>query len=226
MQLKFLLKVMVSTVLIIALAMGFMNQSVAQRVGNFPEYKSMYVDQRLPEIARIERERAMEERERDIEDRERDIERQGDMRRFEELEGQALAAYMDKKYSQVIGYYNLTESTGYFTAELYYAVGLSYQQLGNKAKAAQFLRKAADNGIESARTKLLELFDEPERVLSGTVEVFSCSPIYDRPDQINGKQIEKACNGIVTILSNVNERYYKVQYKEKTGFMHVGMFKN
>jgi len=185
----------------------------------------MYVDMKLPETARIERERWEKEREREQE-REQDMERQGEMHRFEVLEEQAFAAYMEGKWSRVIGYYNLTESTGYFTAELYYAVGLSYQQLGDKAKAAQFLRKAADNGIVSARTKLIELFDETEPVLTGTMEVFACAAIYDRPDQINGKQIEKACNGKVTILGNVNEQYYKVQYNDKTGFMHVGMFKN
>ena len=53
-----------------------------------------------------------------------------------------------------------------------------------------------------------------------TIEVFSCSSIYDKPEE-NGKQIEQACKGKVTLLSQYNEKYYRVKYESVIGFMEV-----
>jgi clan AA aspartic protease (TIGR02281 family) len=55
---------------------------------------------------------------------------------------------------------------------------------------------------------------------SKTVEVFTCSVIYDRPDEKNGKQIKKACSGRVAVISKVNDKYYKVKYEGAIGYIH------
>ena len=57
-----------------------------------------------------------------------------------------------------------------------------------------------------------------------TIEVFSCSSIYDNPKG-TGKQIEQACKGKVTLLSQYNEKYYKVKYENTIGFMEVRWIK-
>lgn len=59
---------------------------------------------------------------------------------------------------------------------------------------------------------------------NSTIEVFSCSSIYDNP-QGTGKQIEQACKGKVTLLSQYNEKYCKVKYENTTGFMEVRWIK-
>lgn len=57
-----------------------------------------------------------------------------------------------------------------------------------------------------------------------TIDVFSCSSIYDKPEGI-GKQIEQACKGKVTLLSLYNEKYCKVKYENTIGFMDVRWIK-
>ena len=59
---------------------------------------------------------------------------------------------------------------------------------------------------------------------NSTIEVFSCSSIYDNPQGI-GKQIEQACKGKVTLLSLHNEKYCKVKYENTIGFMEVRWIK-
>ena len=59
---------------------------------------------------------------------------------------------------------------------------------------------------------------------NSTIEVFSCSSIYDNP-QGTGKQIEQACRGKVTLLSQYNEKYCKVKYENTIGFMEVRWIK-
>lgn len=56
------------------------------------------------------------------------------------------------------------------------------------------------------------------------IEVFSCSSIYDKPE-VTGKQIEQACKGKVILLSQYNEKYYRVKYESVIGFMEVRWIK-
>ena len=50
--------------------------------------------------------------------------------------------------------------------------------------------------------------------------VNTCSPIFDRPDMVNGKKISMACDGYVIIIEKVNEKYYKVKVGSITGYLH------
>lgn len=74
-----------------------------------------------------------------------------------------------------------------------------------------------DNNLD--RNELLS-----KQYYNTTIDVFSCSAIYDKPEE-TGKQIEQACKGKVTLLSQYNEKYYKVKYENIFGFMEVRWIK-
>jgi hypothetical protein len=57
------------------------------------------------------------------------------------------------------------------------------------------------------------------------IEVFSCSSIYDKPTGTSN-QIEQACKGKVTLISQYDEKYYKVKYENTIGFMEVRWIKS
>ncbi len=57
------------------------------------------------------------------------------------------------------------------------------------------------------------------------VEVFTCSAIYDKPEISIGKIINQACDGRVVILSQFNEKYYKVKYQATIGYLEVRLIK-
>lgn len=61
---------------------------------------------------------------------------------------------------------------------------------------------------------------------SGTVEVYTCSAILDKPNQSSGKTIAQACDGKVKIISKVNDEFYKVEYKSTIGYILVGWIKD
>lgn len=56
-------------------------------------------------------------------------------------------------------------------------------------------------------------------------KVYSCSPIYDVPDMVKGKQIEQACDGKVTIISKFNPQYYRVLENGVKGYLLIGSLK-
>lgn len=57
---------------------------------------------------------------------------------------------------------------------------------------------------------------------SGTVKVFTYSPIYEKPDMVNSKQIGHAENNTVQIIRKENEKYYFVKSGKTEGYMFVG----
>lgn len=54
------------------------------------------------------------------------------------------------------------------------------------------------------------------------VEVYTCSSIYDIPDQINGKTVATACDGIVEIILRFNEKYFLVKTEDVQGYLWIG----
>lgn len=64
------------------------------------------------------------------------------------------------------------------------------------------------------------------RNFSGVQSVFTYSPILERPDMVNSKQIGKAYNNTVTILEKYSEKYYKVKSGDVIGYLWCGWFKN
>jgi len=61
---------------------------------------------------------------------------------------------------------------------------------------------------------------------TGTQAVFTYSPILEKPDMVNSKQIGQAENNSVTILEKYNEKYYKVKSGNTVGYLWSGWFKN
>jgi clan AA aspartic protease (TIGR02281 family) len=57
---------------------------------------------------------------------------------------------------------------------------------------------------------------------SGQVKVFTYSPIYEKPDMVNSKQIGKAENNEVQIIRKENDKYYYVKSGTTEGYMFVG----
>ncbi len=60
---------------------------------------------------------------------------------------------------------------------------------------------------------------------SGTVKVFSYSPIYDQACMAGCKQIGAAQDGTVKIIRKENEKYYYVTSGDVTGYLFVGWVK-
>ena len=60
---------------------------------------------------------------------------------------------------------------------------------------------------------------------TGTQAVFTYSPILEKPDMVNSKQIGQAENNSVTILEKYNEKYYKVKSGNTVGYLWAGWFK-
>jgi hypothetical protein len=65
-----------------------------------------------------------------------------------------------------------------------------------------------------------------ERNFTGTQAVFTYSPILEKPDMVNSKEVGKAENNSVTILEKYNEKYYKVKSGNTIGYLWAGWFKN
>ncbi len=61
---------------------------------------------------------------------------------------------------------------------------------------------------------------------TGTQAVFTFSPILEKPDMVNSKEIGKAENNSVTIFEKYNEKYYKVKSGNTIGYLWSGWFKN
>jgi hypothetical protein len=60
---------------------------------------------------------------------------------------------------------------------------------------------------------------------TGTVKVYSNSPIYAKPDIVNSKEIGAAKGGSVKIIRNENLKYYYVQCGDVKGYLYVGSIK-
>ena len=56
-------------------------------------------------------------------------------------------------------------------------------------------------------------------------EVFTCAPIYNEPDMIEGVQIEQACEGNVKIIGKVGDDYYYISYGKVNGYVSKAMIK-
>jgi hypothetical protein len=61
------------------------------------------------------------------------------------------------------------------------------------------------------------------QTFSGTMPVYTYSPILAEPDMVNSKTIAKA-DKEVTIIERVNEKYYKVKAGENVGYIWAGWF--
>jgi len=57
---------------------------------------------------------------------------------------------------------------------------------------------------------------------SGKIKVFTYSPIYEKPDMVNSKQVGHAENNEVQIIRKENNKYYYVKSGAVEGYMFVG----
>lgn len=64
------------------------------------------------------------------------------------------------------------------------------------------------------------------RNFTGTQAVYTASPILEKPDMVNSKQLGQAENNSVVILEKYNEKYYKVKSGNTVGYFFSGWFKN
>ena len=72
------------------------------------------------------------------------------------------------------------------------------------------------------QSKVTYQSDRPyNRNFTGTQAVYTSSPIFEKPDMVNSKQIGQAENNSVTIL----EKYYKVKSGNTVGYLWSGWFK-
>lgn len=79
----------------------------------------------------------------------------------------------------------------------------------------------------NTQTKITYPSDSPDnKNFTETKAVYTYSPILEKPDMVNSKQIGQAENNSVTILEKYNENYYKVKSGNTVGYLFVGWFKN
>lgn len=78
----------------------------------------------------------------------------------------------------------------------------------------------------NTQSKITYPSDSPyNKNFTGTQAVFTYSPILEKPDMVNSKQIGQAENNSVTILEKYNEKYYKVKSGNTVGYLWSGWFK-
>jgi clan AA aspartic protease (TIGR02281 family) len=83
------------------------------------------------------------------------------------------------------------------------------------------------NSYNSNKTNNNYVTENPyDQNFTGTLNVFTLSPILEKPDMINSKIIGQAENNSVTILEKINEKYYKVKSGNTIGYLWSGWFKN
>ena len=64
------------------------------------------------------------------------------------------------------------------------------------------------------------------KTYSGTMTVYTYSPITDRPGMGDGEKEIGAAGNTVTILERYNEKFYKVRSGNTVGYLWAGWFKN
>jgi len=85
----------------------------------------------------------------------------------------------------------------------------------------------ADNNTNSTINHQKKEYKIPEvykKNFSGVMKVYTYSPIFDKPDMVNGKQIGKVLNNKVLILERINGKYYKVKSGDTIGYFWSGYF--
>jgi len=83
--------------------------------------------------------------------------------------------------------------------------------------------QTSNNVATSSNTSISSPFDYSKLPnYSGTIKVFSYSPIYEKPDMVYSKQIGSADNNQVTIIRKENDKYYYVKTGGVEGYMFVG----
>lgn len=155
----------------------------------------------------------------------------------------APAAAMNQRYesnaarvdAMIEGIFELKKQTN--DPEFLKAMDKHYQKLKGFYKMNL---AAMSNEIREVRFAILEDIDKYDKRmknqttvvkqkdisnLSGYQTVYKHSPIIDRPDIVNGKDLGRADDGIVVILEKYDDNFYKVKVGEVIGYIWNGWFR-
>ncbi len=87
--------------------------------------------------------------------------------------------------------------------------------------------KSGTTNNSNSKLKITSIKESPfSRTFTGIQAVFNYSPIFEKPDMANSRQIGKAESNSVVILEKYNEKYYKVKSGNTVGYLWAGWFKN